>query len=94
MKITQSTRHFEMDNGDLVTLRVISPSKPRGGWIGNKEDIREWKIFRRSTAEKIAYYVTPTQSEIIELEKVLGEIHTFAFKVHPFIGIYTTPVIP
>jgi hypothetical protein len=73
----------DMFNGTTVTLRIIQPSEPYGGWSGNNQTIREWGIVRPGEAR----IDRPTLKEIASLEKWLGEIKSFEVFNHPRLGL-------
>jgi hypothetical protein len=60
-------------NGTTVTLRIVQPSDPYGGWSGNKQAIREWSICRPGEARMDR----PTLKEIVALEAWPGEIKSY-----------------
>lgn len=83
MKLSTEDRSYE-DGEISLLLRIVQPSKPHGGWPGNKETIRIWQI--RNKGEVV--YRRVTNEKALELERMLGEIDVdaAAFREHPTLG--------
>ncbi len=80
----QSIREFTREGMSDVSLRVIGPSKGYGGWPGNEYTIREWTVVEEFTG----VCKRPTNAEVIEFEKELGEVEikNIHFLQHPTLG--------
>lgn len=86
MKVTQESRYFDLDNGDMVKLRIMHPSHAHGAWAGNPKLLRQWIVYGPSGNE-------PTKMQIIDLETELKEIDLdkYHFHNHPGLGLTLEP---
>lgn len=84
LRLDQTERHFDLDMGGEahVMLRVILPSKPRGGWPGSDYTIRKWQVCSGGSAA----YRDCSDEEVARLEYLLGEVRAVTFVPHPTLG--------